>query len=84
MSTLSFDEYSRKKGTIETVTSSNAKLPRARVEVAHPYLALMGLFCGGFAGMYSETALNIGLFGGFCGRDSGIGPAQRAKTTIWN
>ncbi|MEE6159702.1 hypothetical protein VXJ24_11120 [Olsenella sp. YH-ols2221] len=24
------------------------------------------------------------LFGGFCGRDSGIGPAQRAKTTIWN
>ena len=25
-----------------------------------------------------------GLFGGFCGRDSGIGPAQRAKTTIWN
>ena len=27
---------------------------------------------------------NFGLFGGFCGRDSGIGPAQRAKTTIWN
>lgn len=27
---------------------------------------------------------DIGLFGGFCGRDSGIGPAQRAKTTIWN
>ena len=27
---------------------------------------------------------NIWLFGGFCGRDSGIGPAQRAKTTIWN
>ena len=26
----------------------------------------------------------VGLFGGFCGRDSGIGPAQRAKTTIWN
>ena len=50
-----------KKGTIETVTSSNAKLPRARVEVAHPYLALMGLYCGGFAGMYSETALNIAL-----------------------
>lgn len=32
-----------------------------RQEVAHPYLALMGLFCGGFAGMYSETALNIAL-----------------------
>ena len=43
------------------MTSSNANLPRARVEVAHPYLALMGLFCGGFAGMYSETALNIAL-----------------------
>ena len=27
---------------------------------------------------------NFRLFGGFCGRDSGIGPAQRAKTTIWN
>lgn len=27
---------------------------------------------------------DFGLFGGFCGRDSGIGPAQRAKTTIWN
>ena len=43
------------------MTLSNANLPRARVEVAHPYLALMGLFCGGFAGMYSETALNIAL-----------------------
>ena len=31
----------------------------------------------------SATA-DFGLFGGFCGRDSGIGPAQRAKTTIWN
>lgn len=50
-----------KKGAIEIVTSSNTNLPRARVEVAHPYLALMGLFCGGFAGMYSETALNIAL-----------------------
>ena len=28
--------------------------------------------------------VRFGLFGGFCGRDSGIGPAQRAKTTIWN
>ena len=31
-----------------------------------------------------EGSKVIGLFGGFCGRDSGIGPAQRAKTTIWN
>lgn len=50
-----------KKGVTENVTSNNVKLPCAHVEVAHPYLALMGLFCGGFAGMYSETALNIAL-----------------------
>ena len=31
-----------------------------------------------------DFADKYGLFGGFCGRDSGIGPAQRAKTTIWN
>ena len=31
-----------------------------------------------------ETVGDFRLFGGFCGRDSGIGPAQRAKTTIWN
>ena len=34
--------------------------------------------------MFRCFSRNIGLFGGFCGRDSGIGPAQRAKTTIWN
>lgn len=34
---------------------------KARVPVAHPYLALMGLYLGGFTGMYSETALNIAL-----------------------
>ena len=27
----------------------------------HPYLAMMGLYLGGFVGMYSETALNIAL-----------------------
>jgi len=32
---------------------------------------------------YRDSLTNW-LFGGFCGRDSGIGPAQRAKTTIWN
>ncbi len=36
-------------------------LPQARVSVPHPYLALMGLYLGGFTGMYSETALNIAL-----------------------
>lgn len=39
----------------------DSSLPQARVKVAHPYLALMGLYLGGFAGMYSETALNIAL-----------------------
>ena len=33
---------------------------------------------------FNRLGLKKGLFGGFCGRDSGIGPAQRAKTTIWN
>lgn len=42
-------------------TSEQQKLPQARVVVPHPYLALMGLYLGGFAGMYSETALNIAL-----------------------
>ena len=41
-------------------------------------------FCSvGIAGA-SDVDGKIRLFGGFCGRDSGIGPAQRAKTTIWN
>ena len=39
----------------------NGALPQARVKVAHPYLSLMGLYLGGFTGMYSETALNIAL-----------------------
>ena len=34
--------------------------------------------------LLDRTASESWLFGGFCGRDSGIGPAQRAKTTIWN
>ena len=42
-------------------TSEQKNLPQARVVVPHPYLALMGLYLGGFAGMYSETALNIAL-----------------------
>ena len=36
-------------------------MPKARIQVPHPYLSLMGLFMGAFAGMYSETALNIAL-----------------------
>ncbi len=43
------------------MTDVQTQLPKARVQVPHPYLAMMGLFLGGFAGMYSETALNIAL-----------------------
>lgn len=46
--------------TANTNTSA-AAAPRARVQVKHPYLTLMGLYLGGFTGMYSETALNIAL-----------------------
>ena len=41
--------------------SQNPSLPQARVIVKHPYLSMMCLYFGGFAGMYSETALNIAL-----------------------
>lgn len=36
-------------------------MPQARVQVKHPYLTLAGLYFGSFAGMYSETALNVAL-----------------------
>ncbi|MFD1486153.1 DHA2 family efflux MFS transporter permease subunit [Lacticaseibacillus baoqingensis] len=36
-------------------------LPKARVEIAHPALAMVGLMIGSFVGMFSETALNIAL-----------------------
>ncbi len=36
-------------------------MPKAHVPVDHPILALMGLYLGGFTGMYSETSLNIAL-----------------------
>lgn len=34
---------------------------KARVDVAHPMLAMMGMLIGGFVGMFSETSLNIAL-----------------------
>ena len=34
---------------------------KARVQVAHPMLAMMGMLIGGFVGMFSETSLNIAL-----------------------
>ena len=44
------------------MTENNSQtLPSARFAVPHPYLAMMGLYLGGFVGMYSETALNIAL-----------------------
>ncbi len=43
------------------MTSPEQNLPKARIQVKHPYLALMGLYLGAFTGMYSETALNIAL-----------------------
>lgn len=43
------------------VTQTQAGVPQARFQVPHPYLSLMGLYLGGFTGMYSETALNIAL-----------------------
>lgn len=36
-------------------------LPQARVAVKHPALAMVGLMIGSFSGMFSETALNVGL-----------------------
>ena len=34
---------------------------KVHIEVAHPYLTMMGLYLGGFTGMFSETSLNIAL-----------------------
>lgn len=43
--------------------SKASKMPHSpqAPALAHPYLALAGLYVGGFTGMYSETALNIAL-----------------------
>lgn len=47
--------------TTTATPAEQATLPQARIQVPRPYLSLMGLFLGAFAGMYSETALNIAL-----------------------
>ena len=49
------------KGQAPNINKSNAAPPKAHIQVKHPYLALLGLYLGGFCGMYSETALNIAL-----------------------
>ncbi|MDT7013485.1 DHA2 family efflux MFS transporter permease subunit [Levilactobacillus namurensis] len=45
---------------METV-QNNPAAEKARVPVAHPMLAMMGMLIGGFVGMFSETSLNIAL-----------------------
>ncbi|WP_262316340.1 DHA2 family efflux MFS transporter permease subunit [Lacticaseibacillus parakribbianus] len=40
---------------------NDSTLPKARVTLAHPALAILGLMIGSFVGMFSETALNIAL-----------------------
>lgn len=34
---------------------------KARVDVKHPYLVMLGLYLGTFSGLFSETSLNIAL-----------------------
>lgn len=47
---------------MDSVQSSQQELAKkARVQVAHPMLAMMGMLIGGFVGMFSETSLNIAL-----------------------
>ena len=47
---------------------------KARCEVPHPYLTMMGLYLGSFTGMLSETSLNIALpqLGAVFGIDTSI------------
>ncbi|WP_261810548.1 DHA2 family efflux MFS transporter permease subunit [Levilactobacillus humaensis] len=47
---------------MDSVQNSQAnEVQQARVPVAHPTLAMMGMLIGGFVGMFSETSLNIAL-----------------------
>lgn len=47
---------------MDSVQSSQTNVAKkARVQVAHPMLAMMGMLIGGFVGMFSETSLNIAL-----------------------
>ena len=47
--------------TPKTSASNTSATGAARVHVEHPHLAMMGLYLGGFIGMFSESALNIAL-----------------------
>ncbi|GIP69942.1 hypothetical protein AWA1501_21050 [Lactiplantibacillus pentosus] len=46
---------------MDSVQSNPQAKQQARVPVAHPMLAMMGMLIGGFVGMFSETSLNIAL-----------------------
>ena len=47
--------------TPKTSANNTSATGAARVHVEHPHLAMMGLYLGGFIGMFSESALNIAL-----------------------
>lgn len=61
----------------------NAFIRSVREEIDENSSEAMSELCA-LVRMDGQQLLDFRLFGGFCGRDSGIGPAQRAKTTIWN
>lgn len=48
---------------MEHVKTNDAErtLPKARFQTDHPYKVMIGLYLGGFVGMFSETALNIAI-----------------------
>ncbi len=49
------------QATASTDVAQAPQAPGARAAHPHPYLAMTGLYLGGFTGMYSETALNVAL-----------------------
>lgn len=52
---------SPRSGTRKEAMANHHEMPKARMEVKHPYLVMAGLYVGGFIGMFSETSLNIAL-----------------------
>ena len=54
-------ERNKAEERIETIDMQKHDPHEAHVKVAHPYLTMMGLYLGGFTGMFSETSLNIAL-----------------------
>ena len=77
----------------EVVSTTATVFAKKKYDVPGTYLRLVDMGSEQEKAARGSKALGVcsghpstvfGLFGGFCGRDSGIGPAQRAKTTIWN